>query len=269
MKNTYSYLCTDERVRSYLPLFIHSYSPSYNQKIADYSYKGVFVHHIILTLDGEGEVKADNKLTSLTKGKILFYRADYPIKYYNMSEVFRTCFLTFQGIASLPLLDFYNFPSYLVFENDRIANQLIDICKAADNGTREEILSSRVYSLINDIGIYLNSDSLPRSFEKAVSYIRSNYHKDISISDISRYAEISESLLFKQFKKIMGVTPSVYITQVRLNWAKHFLETTPDTSIAEIAKNIGFSNTSYFIETFKKYERITPLQYKKYLSKIK
>lgn len=269
MKDTFSFLCTDERVRSSLPLFIHSYSPSFKQIGADFSAKGLFVHNIISVLGGQGEVKANNKTTVLKKGKILFYRANFPIEYYPTSEGFNTCFLTFQGLASVQLLDFYNFPNYMVFENDRIAHQLKEICEAADNGTREEILSSRVYALLNDIGISINIGALPRSFEKAISYIKNNYYKDTSLNEISRQAGISESLLYKQFKKIMGVTPTVYITKVRLERAKQFLETNPDISIAEIGTNVGFSSTSYFIETFKKHESITPLQYKKYLNKIK
>ncbi len=264
----YKRLCLDERVRNYLPIFLHSYSSNFNQPNTDYP-KGVFIHHLILTLDGEGKAEIDGKTVILKKGSIFFYRADIPISYYGTSFPFTTCFLTFQGSAALQLLDFYSFPNFLIIDNSKLAKQLQDICIAADNGTREELLSSRVYTLINDIGLFINADTLPRSLEKAISYIRNNYYKDISISDISKHACISESLLFKNFKKFLKVSPNGFINQIRIDWAKHFLETAPNMTIAEISKIIGFNCPSYFIETFKKQENITPLQYKKYINKIK
>ena len=264
----YTRLCLDERLRNYLPIFLHSYSLNYNQPDTNYP-KGVFVHHVILTLEGEGRAEIDGESVTLKKGSIFFYRADVPIFYYGTHSPFITCFLTFQGSASSQLLDFYSFPNFVLFENDMLAKQIYDICLAADNGTREELLSNRVYTLINDIGLFINADSLPRSFEKAVSFIKNNYFKDISVNDIAKYAGVSESLLYKNFKNIMNTTPTAFVTKMRLDWAKQFLESNPNMSIAEISDTVGFSSTSYFIETFKKQENTTPLQYKKYINKIK
>lgn len=266
--NSYTRLCLDDRLRNYLPIFLHSYSSNFNQPDTNYP-KGVFVHHLILVIEGEGKAEIDGETVTLKKDNIFFYRADVPIKYYRTSERFITCFLTFQGSASLQLLNFYNFPNHLLIKNDILSKQLLDICRAADSATREEMLSSRVYTLINDIGIYINADALPRSFEKAVSFIRNNYYKDISISTIAKHTGTSESLLYKNFKNILGTSPTSFITKLRIDWAKHFLETAPNMTIAEISKTIGFNCPSYFIETFKKSENITPLQYKKYINKIK
>ena len=264
----YTRLCLDEKLRNYLPIFLNSYSSNYSQPYTNYP-KGVYVHHLILTLEGEGKAEIDGETVTLKKNTIFFYRADVPITYYGTTSPFTTCFLTFQGNASLQLLDFYSFPNFVLFESGKLAKQLYDICLAADNGTREEILSVRVYTLINDIGIFLNADALPRSFEKAVSFIRNNYYKDISVSDISKYADVSESLLYKNFKKFLNTTPNAFIIQLRIDWAKHYLETSPNMTITDISNAVGFSCSNYFIETFKKQENITPLQYKKYMNKIK
>lgn len=264
----YTRLCPDERIRNYLPIFVNSYSSNYNQPDTEYP-KGIFVHHLILVLTGQGIAEIDGEKVILEQDSLFFYRADIPIKYYRTSKDFTTCFLTFQGSSALQLLNFYNFPDFTIIKNKSINKQLFDICKAADNGTREEILSCRVYTLINDIGIFMNTNTLPRSFEKAVSFIRNNYYKDISVNDIAKYAGISESLLYKNFKTLLSTTPTAFITSLRVDWAKQFLENNPNLSIAEIGAMVGFTSTSYFIETFKKSQNITPLQYKKYINKIK
>lgn len=263
---SYKYLGRDERIRSYLPIFIHSFSPYYKQAPTVYE-KGIFIHHLILTLKGEGMAEVGKNSKILHPGDIFFYRADVPVKYYGTTDDFYTCFLTFNGLASTPLLDFYNFPDHLVFNNDKISSQLIKICEAADSGTREELLSSRLYALINDIGLHINSDRLPKSFEKAVSFIRSNYYRDLPVSEIAEYSKISESLLYKQFRNFAGTTPIAFINSIRIDWAKLFLETRPELSVAEIAKDVGFTSTSYFIECFKKSEGITPLKFRKDIQK--
>ncbi len=264
--HSYNIIGKDQRIRTYLPVFIHSYCSNYKQPLTIYK-NGIFVHHLILVLDGQGVVEVGEDSKKLNREDILFYRADLPIKYYGTNEEFYTCFLTFNGIASTSLLDFYNFPEYFVFRDDVISANLTKICHAADNGTREEILSSHLYTLISDIGILINSDKLPKSFEKAISYIRSNYYKDLPIMEIAEHSGISESLLYKQFQSLANTTPVSFINTVRIDWAKHFLETKPHLSVAEIGKSIGFTSTSYFIECFKREEGITPLKFRKDIQK--
>lgn len=53
----------------------------------------------------------------------------------------------------------------------------------------------------------------------------------------------------------------MFIPRLKMEWAKQLLETT-DLSISQISNDLGFSEPSYFIITFKKFERITPARYR-------
>lgn len=52
-----------------------------------------------------------------------------------------------------------------------------------------------------------------------------------------------------------------YLTEVRLEHAKELLKTT-DMKSYEIAFAVGYENPSYFSKIFKKYENMTPNEYR-------
>ena len=54
-----------------------------------------------------------------------------------------------------------------------------------------------------------------------------------------------------------------YTLRTRIEKAKNFLMN-PHYQIEEIANNVGFLDASYFTKVFKKYEGITPTQFRKY-----
>ena len=57
-----------------------------------------------------------------------------------------------------------------------------------------------------------------------------------------------------------------YLTRVRIEEAKRLLHN-PQYLIDEIAENIGYDDASYFTKVFKRYEGVTPTQYRKTLQK--
>lgn len=59
----------------------------------------------------------------------------------------------------------------------------------------------------------------------------------------------------------MGVTPTAYLLESRILYAKKLLLST-DIPIREIALESGFSQSSYFIHCFKKVVHMTPEQFR-------
>ena len=59
-----------------------------------------------------------------------------------------------------------------------------------------------------------------------------------------------------------GISPYLYLTQIRIKKAKELLSSTK-LSIEEIGYSVAFSSIGRFSEIFKKYENITPMGYRK------
>ncbi|MNE99308.1 HTH-type transcriptional activator RhaR [compost metagenome] len=63
------------------------------------------------------------------------------------------------------------------------------------------------------------------------------------------------------------MTISDYLMEFRLSKAVELLEFT-DISISEIAESVGFSSQNYFIISFKKKMKLSPLAYRKSLKGV-
>lgn len=93
-------------------------------------------------------------------------------------------------------------------------------------------------------------------------YLNEHFREDISLQSLSEIVHLSKYYLAHAFKEYRGVSPINYLTQIRINEAKHLLETT-DFSAAKIADFTGFSSQSYFSQIFHKEIGMTPNQYRK------
>ncbi|NLJ91224.1 MAG: response regulator [Clostridiales bacterium] len=96
---------------------------------------------------------------------------------------------------------------------------------------------------------------------KAIDYISNNYHKDLSLDDISREVDISPYYFSKLFKEETGENFIDYLTKVRINKAKHMLRNNK-CSIKEICIEVGYSDPNYFSRIFKKTTGKTPTEYR-------
>ncbi len=92
-------------------------------------------------------------------------------------------------------------------------------------------------------------------------YLNEHFREDISLQSLSEIVHFSKYYLAHAFKEYKGISPINYLTQVRINEAKHLLETT-DFSVAKIADFTGFSSQSYFSQIFHKETGMTPNKYR-------
>ncbi|AWB65292.1 AraC family transcriptional regulator [Saccharobesus litoralis] len=94
--------------------------------------------------------------------------------------------------------------------------------------------------------------------DRIKSFILSQYHKDISISDIVDDVGASRSHVMKTFKNVTDQTIKNYIIEVRINKAKELLLS---KSVTETAFYVGFNNSAYFSTVFKKQTGLSPKEY--------
>ena len=100
--------------------------------------------------------------------------------------------------------------------------------------------------------------------EKARSYINENFRRDISLDDVSREVDISPYYFSKLFKQETGKNFIEYLTEIRLRSARELLQNS-QYSIKEICAQSGYSDPNYFSRIFKKYEGVTPSEFREHL----
>ena len=96
---------------------------------------------------------------------------------------------------------------------------------------------------------------------RACDYIKEYYRKDLNLTEIARYLQLSESYTSRIFNREMGMNIPAYVNQVRLERAKELLRHSPQ-KIYEIALDVGYLSTTAFHVAFKKQTGLTPAEYR-------
>ena len=95
---------------------------------------------------------------------------------------------------------------------------------------------------------------------QAFQYIEKNLREEISLTELSEQAGISNGYLSRIFKKYYHISVVDYIHLRKLHMAKYYMIST-EMNISDIAFMMGYSESGYFCKIFKKYEGMTPSAY--------
>ena len=87
--------------------------------------------------------------------------------------------------------------------------------------------------------------------EKVEKIILSNLEEEeFSIHELARELHLSRSQVHRKIKALTGMSTAIYIRHIRLQKAKELLGSS-ESSIAEIAYQVGFKTPVYFSQVFK------------------
>ena len=110
---------------------------------------------------------------------------------------------------------------------------------------------------------FYNTDlDMLEKLQKVLAYVSSHYKEDIKVADIAKMCNVSYSYFSRTFNKMMNTSFNDYLNYIRISEAEKLLITS-DLNITEIAMEVGFSTTSYFIKQFKDRKKMSPKRYKK------
>ncbi len=97
----------------------------------------------------------------------------------------------------------------------------------------------------------------------ALDYVDSHRRESVTMSDMARLCHLSPSYFSRLFCRELGENFITYVNRQKVQWAKEMLRGTND-SVSHIASELGFMDSSYFINVFKRFEGITPLAYRQH-----
>ncbi len=95
----------------------------------------------------------------------------------------------------------------------------------------------------------------------AVRYIKSNCHRDVTVSELTEILGVSQPYLFKIFKEFTGKSPKEFITDIKMKEAKRLLSET-NLLISEVASSVGYADALAFSKCFSKKAGLTPTKYR-------
>lgn len=133
-------------------------------------------------------------------------------------------------------------------------------------------ISSGVYSLLTSLAQQAAASataSLQSRYHRlhpVLEHIVTHYAESITLKTLSDLMNVTPQHLCTLFRKTMHSRVFEYINLYRIGVSKQYLVDGTDRSIREIAGLVGFDDVSYYCFIFKRFEGITPGEFRKSLS---
>jgi YesN/AraC family two-component response regulator len=96
---------------------------------------------------------------------------------------------------------------------------------------------------------------------KAISYIRENCEKKLTLDEVAAHVYISASYLSRIMREETGRSFPDHLNQIRIERACEYLAQ-PQYTIVQVSELVGYSDQSYFTKVFKAVKGISPRAYR-------
>lgn len=153
-----------------------------------------------------------------------------------------------------------------VIKDDEVSRTIVAAHAAMFAGTddieAEELLVQGLqilYSRYGNAVVETGRSSCPRSLAIALAFLADNASTRVTLEDAARIAGIGPFHLIRLCRRHVGLTPHAYVTQVRVERAKHLLKS--GTPAAHVALDVGFADQAHFSKRFKQLTGTTPAHY--------
>jgi AraC-like DNA-binding protein/mannose-6-phosphate isomerase-like protein (cupin superfamily) len=118
--------------------------------------------------------------------------------------------------------------------------------------------------LVNGFHLEYDQTEIVKSqrMKQMLNWVHLHYAEKMLLDDIARAGQLSRSECCRYFKRMLRTTPLNYVMDYRIQKSVLLLQES-DSTVTEVAYQVGFNSTSYFIDKFRKSMNVTPLAYKR------
>jgi transcriptional regulator GlxA family with amidase domain len=94
------------------------------------------------------------------------------------------------------------------------------------------------------------------------TWLAEHYDRRNPVSALVEYSGLPERSFKRRFQQATGMSTLEYVHSLRLEEAKHLLES-GELSIEAIANEVGYEDTAFFSRLFRRKVKLTPAQYRR------
>lgn len=233
-----------------------------------WQFKNDYLIHYIIS--GKGIFECGGKTYSLKAGEAFFIGNKKGIYTADENDPWTYVWINFSGTMGREFLDILRLsadnPVY-VTNNHKKLKRMFEDAVYIDTKKNEFYICSEIFSIFSEMietsanAVQTKKPSSDRYIDICREYVKINYMKKISASDLSRVAMIEYSYLFRLFKEKLGISPGEYIINRKITIAAKLLCET-DMTISEAAASVGYDDRAAFSKLFKKKFNISPNEYR-------
>lgn len=201
----------------------------------------------------------------------MYLPPELPHEYYPENDEWNTCWMIFRGDFLKGIMNTMGFIGEMVATNadlnafKKIFGRIYSL--AADNLHNGEKCSLLIYNAVlaaKEIfsGKQEENNTGNLIADNAVRYINEHYGDDITLSELACLSGVSPQYFDRVFRERLNMRPMEYIARVKISKAKSMLLDC-DMSVTQLSESLGYTSPTYFGIVFKKYEGISPSEFRK------
>ncbi|MHA6483447.1 response regulator [Paenibacillus sp. strain BS8-2] len=157
---------------------------------------------------------------------------------------------------------------YIIHKSGRQPEQLLgasiyrsELSEKAASLSALEGWAFRAFAIIREALETKVSDDRSVIIDKVHRFVNRHLNEDVSLQSLADNVYLHPAYLSSVYKEWTGEGVSQYIYRRKMEHAAELLRKS-NRKINEIAEDVGYQNTSYFIRVFKKYYACTPQKYR-------
>ncbi len=224
------------------PLKFVSAYPVYTKPASHYRLHAHPFHEVILVQHGSFRTRVGNEEHTAIAGDVLIYTAHLAHEEWAESKntVVTWC-CWFEG-------DIFN-PDEFMFRKDTngkvqtLLGELFALhayVMSDGKDSREQECQDTLALLVEELS-HLKTPGTADVIERSRAYIRSNLARPLTVDELAKHVRLSRGHFSFLYKNVAGLTPRDDIQRLRVEEAKHLIETTT-LPLREIAPKVGIAN---------------------------
>lgn len=225
---------------------------------------------IMYITKGTCDITFDGKNFTAKTGEFVLLDCYLPHQYGSVNA-WEAAWLHFDGTLARSFyqeITSHNGPVISTTNSAVLSHMLDKICNYFRNSSPivEADISTHITAILNGLlnSIQDNNQSLnfTTTIADSISFINEHFREEISLDEMAQTVNLSPYHFTRIFARKTGFTPYQYLINTRISAAKFMLKSS-EASVKDIAFSIGFHSESNFCSTFKKWEKVTPSEYRK------
>jgi AraC-like DNA-binding protein len=223
------------------------------------------------TIAGRGRLDSKEKSQDLLPGSLMVVSVPGPQAYYlpRDSDSWEFVFLVFIGREAIRITRMIEKHIGRVIDSSTVPHTLAmfyDSIEKLFSGEIPDPFKNSEYTyrlcmtlLEETAKIRLTGEK--HSFDMLIKFLKENIFRDISVEEMARIMHLSRSHFTRTFGREMGMSPRLYLEDLRLKTAMDILFR-EGSSVKEAAIQCGIPDVNYFCRLFKKRYGISPGKYR-------
>ena len=252
--------------------FIHMQSFSYG-KLGERYYterKNYPSYLLLLTYQGEGLLRYEEKEYSLKKGDVFFIDCKKYHYYRTVGAEWEHSDLHLQGTFVEQFYEEYQVGRHPVFHfsNIQTYQEVLERALRIQTGSQIHWAAMASHEFENLLFLLVEQDletpgevRPPEAIILLRTYLEHNFRQDLSLDKMADFCGMSKYHLCREFKRYIGFSPREYMIKLRVSQAQLLLQSSAIASY-KVGILCGFENEANFIRQFKKYSGTTPAKYR-------